>query len=82
MRITQGHFFGEITMNRDVRSGKKFFCYYIGRLPDEERLFDGAAADGKEAVETVTAHLKMLTSKLRSHNKTKPALVGEKKRRR
>ncbi len=82
MRITQGCFFGEIIANRDVHSGKRFFRYYIGRLPNEERLFDGAAADANEAMETVTAHLKMLTSKLRSHNKTKPALVGENKRRR
>lgn len=70
MQITRGRFFGKIIPSCDAHSAKTFYRYYIGRLSGE-LLFDGAAGDEKDAVETVTAHLKMLMSRLRSDNKSK-----------
>ncbi len=70
MQITKGRFFGIIIQSCDAHSAKMFHQYYIGRRPGK-LLFDGVAGDENEALETVNAYLEMLTSRLRSENRTR-----------
>ena len=62
MQIVQDGFFGKITPTTDAKTGRCFFQYFVGTLRSNEVLFDGAAGDELEALQTVKAHLSMLAS--------------------
>ncbi len=60
--MCKARFFGRITPSLDPKTNKTFFHYYIGRLASEELIFEGAAGDEKEAIDTVKGHLQMLAA--------------------
>lgn len=40
----------------------QFYFYSVSRTPQREKLFDGAAGDVAEALSTMQAHIRYLTS--------------------
>jgi hypothetical protein len=62
MLIVKGQYFGTITPTSDPGTMRTFYHYYIGEKAGNEVLFDGAAGDEQEALQTVAAHLNMLES--------------------
>jgi len=41
---------------------RQFYFYSVSRFPQRERLFDGVAGDVAEAVATMQAHIRFLSS--------------------
>lgn len=66
MLIVKGQYFGTIAPTSDPGTMRTFYHYYIGQKISNEVLFDGAAGDEQEALETVAAHLEMLDSQSRA----------------
>lgn len=44
----------------------QFYSYSVRRMPQQERLFEGAAGDIAEAVSTLRAHIQYLAGQQRS----------------
>ncbi len=60
--VMQFHGFrGEIAEETDTCSKRSFYRYYIVSERENRCLFDGAAGDMDEALQTISAHLRLLT---------------------
>jgi hypothetical protein len=53
-------FRGEIAEETDAYSKRSFYRYYIVSERENRCLFDGAAGDVAEAVQTISGHLRLL----------------------
>jgi hypothetical protein len=53
-------FIGEIAEETDTCSKRTFYRYYIVSERENRCLFDGAAGDVAEAVQTISGHLRLL----------------------
>ena len=62
MLIIKTPFFGRIERTSDLATAKHYFSYSIGRVISGELIFEGAAGDETEAVDTVNAYLAWLLS--------------------
>ncbi len=61
MLMIKRPFFGRIAQTIDPATARPYFHYWIGR--SGVIMFDGAAGDEAEAVETVNVHLSRLTKR-------------------
>jgi hypothetical protein len=58
-------FRGEMAEETDPRSNRSFYRYYIISEREDRCLFDGAAGDAAEAMQTISGHLRLLTKGVR-----------------